>query len=120
MSRISEAAHRRTDNLLSERICFNTHKYNNKNSGSVQDIQKTTKPEGEKREKFNAGKFIIDHVTDKYEWHLWGSHENPTSIPLPIIVYSKSKGLDIFLSSKLDEGKVYNGYKFEVKTEGEK
>src|SRR5574337_1079134 len=63
-------------------------------------------------EKFNAGKFIIDHVTDKYEWHLWGPHENPTSIPLPVILYSKEKGLNIFLSNKFEQGKTsYNGFK---------
>ncbi len=60
---------------------------------------------------FNAGKFIIDHVTDKYEWQLWGPHEHPTSIPLPVILYSKEKGLDIFLSSKFEHGTAsYKGY----------
>lgn len=69
------------------------------------------KAAGEEHEKFNAGKFIIDHVTDKYEWHLWGSHENPTSIPLPLILYSEANGLDVFLSSNFHHGKeAYNGY----------
>ena len=69
------------------------------------------KTAGEEHEKFNAGKFIIDHVTDKYEWHLWGSHENPTSIPLPVILYNKTNGLDIFLSSNFHHGKEpYKGY----------
>ena len=67
--------------------------------------------ESEVHEKFNAGKFIIDHVTDKYEWRLWGPHENPTSIPLPLILYSKEKGLSVFLSNKFDHGKsAYKGY----------
>jgi F-type H+-transporting ATPase subunit a len=65
----------------------------------------------EQHEKFNAGKFIIDHVTDKYEWHLWGPHENPTSIPLPVILYNKTNGWDVFLSSNFHHGKEsYKGY----------
>ena len=64
-------------------------------------------------EKFSAGKFIIDHVTDKYEWHLWGPHEDPTSIPLPVILYSKDKGLNVFLSDRFEHGKAaYNSYIF--------
>ena len=60
---------------------------------------------------FSAGAFIIDHVTDKYDWHLFGDHEHPVSIPLPVILYSSSAGFDIFLSSKFEHGKVeVNGY----------
>lgn len=67
---------------------------------------------GEKKEeKFNAGKFIIDHVTDKYEWHVMGSHEDPVTIPLPLILYSEKTGLSVFLSSKFHHGKEsHNGY----------
>ncbi len=62
-------------------------------------------PEGgqEKHEaegKFNAGKMILEHVADDHGWHLWGH----TSIPLPCIVYSSEKGLDVFSSSKFDHG----------------
>ncbi|HET7818459.1 MAG TPA: F0F1 ATP synthase subunit A [Bacteroidia bacterium] len=74
--------------------------------------QQTTSEEASHHEEkgFNAGKFIIDHVTDKYEWHLWGSHEQPVSIPLPLILYSKNTGLSIFLSNKLEHGASYEGY----------
>ena len=66
----------------------------------------------EGHEKFNAGKFIIDHVTDKYEWHLWGPHETPTSIPLPVILYSKEKGFSVFSSAHFEHGKAsYEGYR---------
>ena len=62
-------------------------------------------------EKFSAGKFIIDHVTDKYEWHITGSEEHPVSVPLPVILYSKGNGLSVFLSSKFEHGKAsYEGY----------
>src|SRR3990172_4342679 len=62
-------------------------------------------------EKFNAGKFIIDHVTDKYDWHLWGPHDGGVSIPLPLILYTEGQGLDIFLSSNFHHGtESYKGY----------
>ena len=62
-------------------------------------------------EKFNPGEFIIDHVTDKYEWHIIGPHEGGISIPLPVILYSNEQGLDVFLSSKLKNEEGYHGYK---------
>lgn len=58
-------------------------------------------------EKFDAGKMIMEHVADAHDWHLWGH----TSIPLPIIIYSSEKGLDIFLSSNFHHGdSTYKGY----------
>lgn len=68
-------------------------------------------PQSDKEKKFNAGEFIIHHVIDAYEWHLWGEQENAVSVPLPIILYSKEQGLDVFLSSKFAHGtKPYKGY----------
>jgi len=69
-----------------------------------------TKTEEHNEEAFNAGKFIIDHVTDKYEWHIIGPHEGGVSIPLPVILYTKENGLNIFLSSKISHGHSHNGY----------
>ena len=65
-------------------------------------------------EKFNPGKLVIGHISDSHEWHLWGSHEHPVSIPLPIILYNKETGLNIFLSGKFEHGHTaYAGYKIE-------
>jgi F-type H+-transporting ATPase subunit a len=64
-------------------------------------------------EKFDAGKMIMEHVSDAHDWHLWGH----TSIPLPVIIYSSEKGLDIFSSSKFNHGHDdYNGYRLEHNT----
>jgi F-type H+-transporting ATPase subunit a len=58
--------------------------------------------------KFNAGEFIFDHVGDAYDWHILtinGKEENhEIAIPLPVILYSKTSGLNIFISSKFDHG----------------
>jgi F-type H+-transporting ATPase subunit a len=62
---------------------------------------------------FNASEVILHHVKDDHQWHIadW------LVVPLPIIVYSEEKGLDVFSSSRFyDEHHneiEYNGYKLE-------
>ncbi len=67
----------------------------------------------EGHEKFNANEVIIEHVLDDHQWH-FAEH---LTLPLPIIVYSSEKGLDVFSSAHFyDEHhqKVeYKGYKLE-------
>ncbi|MCC6690753.1 MAG: F0F1 ATP synthase subunit A [Bacteroidia bacterium] len=65
-------------------------------------------------EKFNAGELIMDHISDAHEWHLWGAGDAAVSIPLPVIIYSKDRGLSVFSSAKFHHGhKTYQGYKVE-------
>jgi F-type H+-transporting ATPase subunit a len=68
--------------------------------------------ENQASEEFSAGKFIIEHVSDAYEWHIATFGHTHVSIPLPIILYSKTKGLNIFMSSKFHHGtESYNGFR---------
>ena len=67
---------------------------------------------------FNAGEFVIDHVSDSYDWHITSFGEKHISIPLPIIVYSKQpelhegKTFHVFLSSKFHHGHSdYKGFR---------
>ena len=63
-------------------------------------------------EKFDAGKLIIEHVADKHDWHILGDEKHGVSLPLPIIVYNKERGLTSFMSSKFHHGEMaYGGYK---------
>lgn len=66
--------------------------------------------EGHAKEKLNVSEVIIHHVLDDHVWHF----TDALTLPLPVIVYSKEKGLDIFSSGKFyDEHhnlKAYNGY----------
>ena len=61
-------------------------------------------------EEFNAGKFIIEHVSDSYEWHIVTIGHTHISIPLPIILYSKNpelhggKSFHVFMSTKFHHG----------------
>ncbi len=60
---------------------------------------------------FNPGEMIMHHVTDSHEWHLLDIGETAVTIPLPIIKYSSSKGLEVFMSSKFHHGETsYQGY----------
>ena len=58
-------------------------------------------PEEESQEKgFNPTPYILHHIADSYEWHLWGN----VSIPLPVILYTEGNW-DVFMSSKFHHGK---------------
>ena len=68
--------------------------------------------QGHEPEPFNASEVILHHVMDDHQWHVadW------LVIPLPVIIYSEERGLDVFSSSRFyDHHEVveYNGYKLE-------
>ena len=58
--------------------------------------------EAEHHEKFDAGKFIMEHVQDAHEYHLWGGHHDGVSIYLPIILFDG--GMKIFSSFNFYHG----------------
>jgi F-type H+-transporting ATPase subunit a len=61
--------------------------------------------------KFDPGSLITSHISDAYDWHLWGEGHSSVSISLPIIIYEQGRGLEVFMSSKFHHGTdVYNGY----------
>ncbi|MDQ6757551.1 MAG: F0F1 ATP synthase subunit A [Bacteroidota bacterium] len=72
----------------------------------------------EKTEKksFDANEVIFGHVLDAHEFHFLsykGSDglQHHATIPLPVILYSKEKGFDVFMSSKFEHGEhTYKGY----------
>ena len=69
---------------------------------------------GETDEKFNASAFIMEHIADSHEWHLWTKPSGESvAIYLPVILYSKEKGFDMFSSKKISHGHVHNGYRLE-------
>ena len=63
--------------------------------------------ESHHEEEFNPGKMIIQHVLDAHEWHIIDIKGKHISIPLPIIIYSKERGLFCFSSSRFQHGKSY-------------
>ncbi len=72
--------------------------------------------EGKKegKEKFDASTYIIEHIADSHEWHIMTKKDGESvALYLPVILYSKEKGLDFFSSKKLAHGHEYKGYKLE-------
>lgn len=56
---------------------------------------------------FNVGEMIFHHIADAHDWHLAGDF----AVPLPVILWSPEKGLDVFLSSEFHHGEnIVNGY----------
>lgn len=53
---------------------------------------------------FIPGEYIMHHVADAFEWHLATIGETHIAVPLPIILYSKTSGWHVFVSSKFDHG----------------
>jgi F-type H+-transporting ATPase subunit a len=68
----------------------------------------------EGKEKFKASTYILEHIADSHEWHLWTKKDGSSvAIYLPVIVYSKEKGFNIFSSKHLAHGHEYKGFKIE-------
>ncbi|MBU2018778.1 MAG: F0F1 ATP synthase subunit A, partial [Bacteroidetes bacterium] len=57
---------------------------------------------GHAEHKFNVNDMIMEHIKDVHEYHLWGGHDNPTSIYLPIILIDG--GMKTFSSSMFYHG----------------
>lgn len=53
--------------------------------------------------------YLFGHVGDAYEWHITTMNGKPVSIPLPVILYSKTSGWHCFSSRHLEEGE-YKGF----------
>lgn len=72
---------------------------------------------GDKKKGFDAAEVIFGHILDGYEYHFFDltkkdGTKKPIGIPLPVVLYSPDRGLDIFMSSKFHHGHdAYKGYR---------
>ena len=78
------------------------------------------------KKEFEAGKFVIEHVSDAYDWHILTVGETHVSVPLPIILYSSKPELHegqkffVFMSSKFHHGHAdYKGFRLSHSEENE-
>lgn len=56
-----------------------------------------------------VSKMILGHIGDNHDWDAFG---HAVVFPLPVILYTKSQGLQVFMSSKFHHGhEPYNGFK---------
>lgn len=66
--------------------------------------------------KLDPAKVIMEHIQDAHEFHFFTINkadgtEFHATVPLPVILYSPQRGLDVFLSSKFHHGHdAYKGY----------
>ena len=59
---------------------------------------------------FDMDEYLYGHVRDSYEWHITTVKGHPVSIPLPVIVASRTgNGFHIFSSKHLEHGE-YGGF----------
>ncbi|HEY0897094.1 MAG TPA: F0F1 ATP synthase subunit A [Sphingobacteriaceae bacterium] len=59
-------------------------------------------------EPFDTGNFILHHISDAHDFHMWGEGHHSVSLPLPVILWT-GNGLVSFMSSEFhhdDEAKV--------------
>jgi F-type H+-transporting ATPase subunit a len=66
-------------------------------------------PQGEGKKDFDAKEVIFGHILDGHDFHFFDitnkdGSKTPIGIPLPVILYSSQRGLDIFMSSKFHHG----------------
>ncbi len=62
--------------------------------------------QGKEKEGFEMGEMIMHHIKDEHGWEF----AHGLKLPLPIILYTADRGLEVFSSAKLDHEQTYNGY----------
>lgn len=66
---------------------------------------------GAKEKSIDITSVAFEHILDAHSWHLWGEGHDAVAIPLPVILYSNTKGLQVFSSARFEHGHAsYNGY----------
>ncbi len=81
------------------------------------DSEETHEQHGDahQQKKFEPGPFIFDHIGDAREWHITTIGKTHITIPLPVILYSEEKGLNVFMSSRFEHGhSEYKGFKIDT------
>ncbi len=82
-------------------------------SGSVQDsLYHAAESAGAQDKGFDMDEYLYGHVRDAYEWHITTVNGHHVSIPLPVIVVSKTgNGFHMFSSRHLEHGGEYQGFR---------
>ena len=77
------------------------------------NIEKTEQASANKKEgAINTSKIILEHVGDSHEFHFFSINQHIIAIPLPVILYTPSKGFSMFMFSAFNHGEnEYKGYR---------
>ena len=69
-------------------------------------------PAHEKEKGLNPGDILMEHISDNHSFHFFDIGGESYAIPLPVILYSPTKGMSVFSSSRFEHGHAeYDGYK---------
>lgn len=73
----------------------------------------TEQPEAGGAQSVSPVALIFDHISDAHEWHIFSIGETHVSIPLPVILYSRTRGeWFCFMSSRFHHGHAdYQGFR---------
>jgi len=64
----------------------------------------------------NVKEFILEHLADSYEWHIVDFGKKDITVPLPIILHSKTSGWHLFSSTRFHHGETaYKGFYISTK-----
>ena len=79
----------------------------------AQDSASNEAEQGKKEApKLDPAKIILEHVGDGHEFHFYTFNKKPLTIPLPVILYSPTKGWSVFMASRFEHGKqIVDGYR---------
>jgi len=67
-------------------------------------------PSAMKAQNLDMNEYLFGHIGDSYEWHITTVNGHPVSIPLPVIVYSKTSGWHCFSFKHIEEEGEYRGF----------
>jgi F-type H+-transporting ATPase subunit a len=85
---------------------------------TVSAFGKEVEEKAEGKVKFNASTYILEHIADSHEWHIFTKKNGESvAIYLPVILFRKETGIDLFSSKQLSHGKIFKGYKLEEEGE---
>lgn len=72
----------------------------------------TSESHEEEKKGFDAKEVLLGHVKDAHDWHLFSLGETHVTLPLPVIIYSKEKGISAFSSAAFHHGhEAHDGYR---------
>ena len=64
------------------------------------EVQNGHNEDSTENTEFAPGTYILDHIADSHEWHIYtDKHGHHVSVYLPVILYTKDRGLSVFSSS---------------------
>lgn len=62
-------------------------------------------------EELDMNEYLFGHIGDSYGWHITTINGHHVTIPLPVILHSRTSGWHVFSSSRLAHGESYEGFR---------